>query len=246
MFPQWSRWCSLKGRCSIGLILPGGASPAISGAVGGVVYSRNRGGAYARTRVKPVNPATALQNAVRATFQGLSNFWTTTLGPGDRDTWTTWANQTPRVNRIGLVSKLPANAAFIGANATRLQAGLGIIEPGPTIFALSSLSPPGTLTISGSTAVLSGLAGDDEWNAAGGALLLYVSKQQNPAKQFFKGPFQFAGALTGGTVALSAGTITLPGAMGSLTTDNLVYYRLTATAPDGRPSAVLPGVTVIP
>lgn len=42
------------------------------GKKGGTVYSRNRGGAFARNKVTPLNPQTAYQNSVRALFTQFS------------------------------------------------------------------------------------------------------------------------------------------------------------------------------
>lgn len=46
-----------------------------SGKIGGHVASRNRAGAYIRTKVTPINPQTASQSAVRNRLAGLSSGW---------------------------------------------------------------------------------------------------------------------------------------------------------------------------
>jgi len=45
------------------------------GKIGGHVASRNRSGAYLRTKVTPVNPATIAQQNVRNRFAGISSGW---------------------------------------------------------------------------------------------------------------------------------------------------------------------------
>ena len=45
------------------------------GKIGGHVASRNRAGAYLRTKVTPVNPATVYQVAVRNRLAGISTDW---------------------------------------------------------------------------------------------------------------------------------------------------------------------------
>lgn len=45
------------------------------GKLGGQVLSRNRAGAYIRTKVTPVNPQTSAQLVVRSRFTGLSQGW---------------------------------------------------------------------------------------------------------------------------------------------------------------------------
>lgn len=46
-----------------------------SGKIGGHVASRNRAGSYFRTKVTPVNPSTAAQQAIRNRLTGISQAW---------------------------------------------------------------------------------------------------------------------------------------------------------------------------
>jgi hypothetical protein len=221
----------------LALLYPG-VSPATSGKLGPNVFSRNRGGAYVRARVKGVNPNTALQQAVRTAFGQLSTQWFGVLSDADRASWSDWANATPRRNRLGSVIFLAGNTAYVGANTLRRQLGLADVntQVGPNL--LSTLSQPGTLTISSSThkAIFSGLNAADEWQGPGGAVGLFISKPQNGTVNFFKGPYQYAGRIAGGTATLAAATVTLTG---SLISGQLCYYRLAASSPDGRPSQVI-------
>lgn len=50
------------------------------GKIGGHVASKNRAGAYLRTKVTPVNPATSFQAAVRSFFASLSQGWRALTG----------------------------------------------------------------------------------------------------------------------------------------------------------------------
>lgn len=54
--------------------------------IGGHVLSKNRAGAYMRTKVTPVNPQTTFQSAVRALFTSLSQGWRS-LTQAQRDAW---------------------------------------------------------------------------------------------------------------------------------------------------------------
>lgn len=57
-----------------------------SGKIGGHVASRNRSGAYLRTKVTPVNPNTAAQTLVRARLAARSQEWRA-LDADERDAW---------------------------------------------------------------------------------------------------------------------------------------------------------------
>jgi hypothetical protein len=46
-----------------------------SGKIGGQVASRNRAGAYLRTKSTPINPQTASQSAVRSRLASISQSW---------------------------------------------------------------------------------------------------------------------------------------------------------------------------
>lgn len=56
------------------------------GKIGGHVASRNRGGAYLRTKVTPVNPQTTYQAGVRNRLAGISTDWRA-LTAGQRVAW---------------------------------------------------------------------------------------------------------------------------------------------------------------
>lgn len=225
----FERWCA------IGLIIPG-ASPAISGKVGGQVFSRNRYGAYARAHVVPVNPQTAAQSAVRATFGTLSTNWVINLDAGQRAAWSLYGANTTVTNRIGVAINLSGNAMYVRANSVRLQAGLTTVDDGPSIFTLCTFTQPiidSGPTVADTHIVLT-LNPDDEWQAVGGGLTVYVSPEQNPSINFYKGKFIPLGVLLGGTVGLGSHTFTLQAA--PVQAGNKLFFRGIATAPDGRPS----------
>jgi hypothetical protein len=54
--------------------------------IGGHVLSRNRAGAYARTKVTPTNPQTSFQVNVRASIASLASGWRA-LATGKREAW---------------------------------------------------------------------------------------------------------------------------------------------------------------
>lgn len=56
------------------------------GKIGGHVASKNRGGAYLRTKVTPANAQTSAQNQVRNLFTSLTQGWRG-LTQAQRDAW---------------------------------------------------------------------------------------------------------------------------------------------------------------
>lgn len=84
----------------MGLIKFGGGVSAISGKIGGTVYARNRGGAYARNWAKPTNTPTAKQSANRLAFGNVSKDWAG-LTSSQQDGWDALASTVSRLNRLG-------------------------------------------------------------------------------------------------------------------------------------------------
>jgi len=70
------------------------------GKIGGHVASKNRGGAYLRTKVTPANGQTTFQNAVRATFTDLAQGWRG-LTEAQRQAWNAAVTDFSRTNIFG-------------------------------------------------------------------------------------------------------------------------------------------------
>lgn len=62
-----------------------------SGALAGLVFSHNRGGAYIRQRVIPVNPSSSFQQAVRNFMLVCAGAWNNVLTVQQRAGWTWYA-----------------------------------------------------------------------------------------------------------------------------------------------------------
>ena len=120
------------------LITAGSLVGQISGRVGSVVYSRNRGGAYARNGTIPVTVTTLYAMNAKARLTELSQDWAD-LTIAQQQAWKTWATQNPITNRLGHQSTLPAHAAYIQCNARLLLSGSAKIELPPIIAAPTPL-----------------------------------------------------------------------------------------------------------
>jgi len=98
------------------------------GKIGGHVMSKNRSGAYMRTKVTPTNPNTASQSAVRSILTGLSQAWRG-LTQAQRNAWngavssfatTDIFGDIKNPSGINLYVKLNANLAEVGVSAISL------------------------------------------------------------------------------------------------------------------------------
>lgn len=206
----------------------------LSGSIAGVTASRNKGGAYFRERVMPINPNSTQQAAVRSLMSSLTAVWRDTLTPAERALWNTYAENTPLTNRIGETVFISGLSHFIRSNLPRMQAGLARIDAAPTSFGLAEA---GTINVDGadeSTQIVAfSFDTTAPWaGATGGHLLVYVSRPQGPATNFFKGPYRYAGRINGaGTPPSSPGSVTAPFVF---TAGQRVFVRFRATDAEGR------------
>lgn len=113
-----------------------------SGSAGGSVYSRNRGGAYIRARVAPLNPKSVAQQTVRNNFGSLAQNWSTALGDSDRMAWTLFAQAYPQVNTLGASIILSGLAMFMKLNQVLAQIGATFAVDPPTDLSVPPIAAP--------------------------------------------------------------------------------------------------------
>jgi len=211
-----------------------------SGSVGGATFARNQGGLYIRARSVPVNPATPQQVAVRNFLATLTNRWTATLTVPQRSAWAVYAANVPLTGPLGDTRPVSALSMFIRTNVPRLQAGASVVDAGPTVYTLGTLTAP-TLSASAATQLVSvAFTNTDLWAAtAAGRLLIYVSKPQSVGVNFFKGPYRFTGAVSGNATPPTS-PVTMAAPFAFVAGQRLFYYA-TAALGDGRLTAQVRG-----
>ena len=111
---------------------PGPTVAAVSGSIGGTVYSRNKGGAYIRNRAIPTNPNTLPQQNRRADLAALSQAWAD-LTDAQRASWLNWAQQNPRTDALGQSFNMSGQQSYISLNA-RIREDGGTIQVLPPII----------------------------------------------------------------------------------------------------------------
>ena len=171
----------------------------LSGSLGGIVASHNRGGPYLRNRSIPVNPNTPQQQAVRGFLASLTSLWGDTLTPTQRDDWDTYALNVPIPNAIGEPRNIGGLPMYIRSNVPRLPVSLPRVDDAPIIFNLGDFSNPSvdSFVASAETFNLNFTAADDWANEDDAAMLLSTSRPQNPSINFFKGPYRSTDAILG-------------------------------------------------
>lgn len=113
------------------------------GKIGGHVASKNRAGAYLRTKVTPVNPQTDAQTAVRSALSYLSESWRT-LTADERAAWNTAVENFKRTNIFGDIKTPSGLNLYNRLNLNLNAAGAAYITnpPAPSSTeALTSITP---------------------------------------------------------------------------------------------------------
>jgi hypothetical protein len=244
---------------------------AASGSINGLTASHNRGGRYFRSRTIPTDPATTYQLTMRQGLLALSTRWSGVLSNAQRAGWSDYATDTLVTNALGEMIALTGQQMYIRCNTPRYQAimfgnPVGLTPLAPTISTVDdpptipgaaevgflSLDTAGSGTgarnDAGATAT-SEISWDDgtgpTWMANDDAVLLvYMSRPQIAAKNYFRGPYGFAQAIQGDstTPPTSPNTDAVPpfGVEIGMKT----FWRLQVSDGDGRLSNVFEGVTI--
>jgi len=221
-------------------IIPGDFAGMPSGSKGSTVASHNRFGYYLRNRVVPVNPNTARQVAVRAAFGNLSTRWSTQLTAAQRAAWNLYGDNVPVINSQGTPINLTGSMMYVRCNTPRVQAGLPIVDVGPTTFSLPDFTAPTVDTFSaGSTNFNVNFSEADTWvDEDDAAMLVYIGRPQGVGRSFFKGPFRATGGILGDSIAPPTTPVTIASTY-ALSVGNLVWIRVTVSRADGRLSQAL-------
>lgn len=118
------------------LIKLGGLAQDVRGSLNGNVFSRNRGGAYVRAKVSPVQPITDWNTKSRELFANVSKRWSNTLTDAQRAAWIAFAAVHPYVNVFGDSIILSGIAMYQALNKRLAQIGSSMLDDPPATFAV--------------------------------------------------------------------------------------------------------------
>jgi len=101
------------------------------GKINGFVASKNRAGSYLRTKVTPVNPQSASQQAGRAIITNLSQAWRGLTQP-QRDSWIAAVNDWQHTDIFGDLKTPSGFNLYMQQNGKLSKADAGVIASAPT------------------------------------------------------------------------------------------------------------------
>jgi hypothetical protein len=223
------------------IIKLGGGIAAASGSVGGVVFSRNKAGAYIRNRSIPINPSSSRQQTVRFAMAALATRWVETLTAAQRAAWETYAEAVQIPNSLGEMRNVGGLAMYVRSNSPRIGftgSTLTYVDDAPTIFDLGTFTEPSVADLDETGQDFDWTFEDtDDWAVEdGGAMLIYASRPQNPSVNYFKGPYNAAEMILGSSTV----TPTSPAAIDfpfPVVAGQKVFFRCNVARADGRLSS---------
>lgn len=109
------------------------------GKLGGVVFSRNTGGAYVRQKVSPVQPRTPAQLNQRSRLTSVSKVWET-LTQSQRDAWKSFSIEIRKRDVLGLSKQRSSQQMFMFCNLALDSVGYPLILNPPVGLAVDALT----------------------------------------------------------------------------------------------------------
>jgi hypothetical protein len=193
------------------------------GKLNGSVFSKNRGGAYLRTKVTPVNPQTIAQGNVRARLTTFSQAWRS-LTAAQIQAWNAAVSnfvgtdifgdiKTP--SGINLYNKLNLNLAAAGQTAISnppLPVGVGYVS------ALSLAADASASTIAATFTAVGGSAGQ--------TVIVQATKGVSAGKNFVKSEYRQISTFSGSATSPQAIGAAYVTKFGTMTTGQKIFVRL--------------------
>ena len=169
------------------------------GKLGGQVFSKNRSGAYIRTKVTPSNPRTTRQSLVRQALAAISAAWSSLTMP-EINGWNAAVNSWQTTNIFGDSQSPSGKTLFVKLNLNAANAGYPFIDNAPAKVDMPQLgAPSATYDIATGDFDISGLP-----NPLAGKIIVAATAPQTAGTRFFKGKFRqlmvttaVAGEITG-------------------------------------------------
>lgn len=153
------------------------------GKVGGHVFSKNRSGAYVRTKVTPSNMRSARQTFIRAALARISANWST-LTDQQRASFNGAVNAWATTNIFGDATNPTGKTLFTKLNLNLANAGLPEIVEAPQKQEL----PPFLVTTVGIDTGLMPM--ELEGNSVNARIIVAATPQLSAGTSFYKGKFR--------------------------------------------------------
>lgn len=163
-------------------ILLGGLAQDVRGSLNGSTFSRNKGGAYVRTKVSGVQPRTPAQQAVRENLSQGSKNYSGVLTDAQRAAWAGFATANTRTNVFGNTVHLSALQWYVGLNQVLVQIGSPRIVTPPTDLSVGSNLPAVGIISNSNVTPFFEIDSDPGTVDANTAYYVFATAPQSPGK----------------------------------------------------------------
>lgn len=200
------------------------------GKLGGQVFSKNRGGAYVRTKVTPSNPRTLAQMESRNLLGQTSSAWNG-LTDAQRLSWNSAVPEWQRTDVFGDLKTPSGKNLFVELNKNLLQAGLATLDIAPdkeeivgiTATAVAVDATAGEVTLTGLASVPTGFV-----------LQVSATPPISPGISFVKNRFRVVDYVAAGAVDGEALYSAYTDKFGALSPGDNVHFQLKYVALNGQ------------
>ena len=163
-----------------------------SGKLGGQVFSKNRGGAYVRTKVTPTNPQTSAQSTIRGIFASISSRWSS-LTDAQRASFNGFVQAYARTDIFGDLRNPSGKSLF-----QRLNQNLEISGQTQTDICNSPVEVPfANLYSAGAVISSTTFKVDYAGNLTGAKIVVWATPQMSQGTKFVKNQLRQLEVFTG-------------------------------------------------
>jgi hypothetical protein len=166
------------------------------GKLGGHVLSKNRAGAYARTKVTPVNPQTSYQTGARALFGAISQGWSG-LSADVILAWNAAVADWQKTDIFGDLRSPSGKALFQRLNNQAQSAGYpAVVVPPARLPMVEGIIGSAMMDLSASEVTL-----NDAYTGADARLMIFATPSLSAGTNFVKNQLRLIGTQLGSTYA---------------------------------------------
>lgn len=194
------------------------------GKIGGHVASKNRAGAYLRTKVTPVNPQTTFQSAVRSIFTALSQAWRA-LTQAQRNAWDSAVSNFTSTDIFGDIKTPTGKNLYLKLNANLDIVSVAAISSPPLPAGAGSVDSLSVVVDeSASTAIVTFTPAPVPANTA---FILEATAQVSPGRSFLKNEYRILTVLDAAQASPFAAGALYETRFGNIVAGLKIGFRLT-------------------
>ena len=192
------------------------------GKLNGSVFSKNRGGAYLRTKVTPVNPQSISQGNVRATLTALSQAWRA-LTEAERLAWAGAVSSFTGTDIFGDIKTPSGINLYIKLNLNLANIGEAPINTPPLAGSVGYFSAL-SLAADASASTIAATFTDVDVTA-GMTVVVEATANISAGKSFVKSEFRKIGTFVGGSASPQAIGAMYVAKFGAMTAGKKLFVR---------------------